>query len=259
MAATSEVVRRSKPQAPAASPVTVAAPSLRRPATTTPRRAGARRSSQPITAEPKVACCRPGSGVPAAWGRATAWSASVASRTPVVAQTRTMSSAASPTRPARTDHAGETAATADAAARQAPAISARPAASRTRPLASHAANHSPAASGGHTHQRGLPRKIPPVAASTGVPKVASSASARGPCGTRSMIATPAASSAAGTASHSQLRPRARAWRAGAAAVAACAAQRTAYDGTRESVIPRRPARPGWGGPVPRAGSGCPRA
>jgi hypothetical protein len=35
-----------------------------------------------------------------------------------------------------------------------------------------------------------------------------------------MIKTPAPSSAAGTATHTQLRPRARAWRAGAATVAA---------------------------------------
>jgi hypothetical protein len=45
-------------------------------------------------------------------------------------------------------------------------------------------------------------------------------SACGPCGTRLMIATPAPSSAAGTATQIQLRPRGRAWRAGAATVAA---------------------------------------
>jgi len=163
-----------------------------------------------MSAEPKVGCCRLGSAVPAAWGRVTAWSVFVASRTPVVAQTRTTSSAASPTRPARIDHAGATAATAQAAARQAPAMSARPAASLTRPLGSQAATHSPAATGGQSHQWALPRKIPPAAASTGVPKVASSVSACGPCGTRSMIATPAASRAAGTASQTQLRPPARA-------------------------------------------------
>jgi hypothetical protein len=42
-----------------------------------------------------------------------------------------------------------------------------------------------------------------------------------------MIATPAASSRAGTASQTTLLPRARACRAGAATVAACTAQRTA--------------------------------
>ena len=73
-----------------------------------------------------------------------------------------------------------------------------------------------------------------------------------------MMSTPAPSSAAGTASQTQLRPRARAWRAGAATVAACAAQSTAYDGTRESVSLSAESS-GPGGPAPRAGSGCPRA
>ena len=107
------------------------------------------------------------------------------------------------------------------------ATSAAPAVSWTRPCPSQATSQSPAAAGGQSHQRRLPRKSPPAAASTGVPKVASSARACGPRGTRSMIATPAASSSAGTASHTQLRPRRRACRAGAATVAACTAQRTA--------------------------------
>ena len=108
----------------------------------------------------------------------------------------------------------------------------------TSPLASQATNHKPAATGGQSHQRGCRGRARRVAASTGVPKVASRARPCGPCGTRSMMSTPAPSSAAGTASQIQLRPDARAWRAGAATVAACAAQSTAYDGTKESVIPR---------------------
>ena len=181
-----------------------------------------------------------------------------ASRTLGVAQTRTMSSAARQTRPTRIDHAGATIAIAEAAARQASAIRAVPAASRTRPLASHATNHRPTATGGQSHQRRLPLKIPPVAASTGVPKVAIRARTCGPSGTRLMMSTPAPSSAAGTASHTQLRPNGRACRAGAATVAACTAQSTAYDGTKESVscLPRR--RPD-GPAASRAGSGFPRA
>jgi len=86
-----------------------------------------------MTADPNVACWRLGSGVPAAWGRATPCSAFVASCTPVVPQTSTTSSAARATRPTRIDHAGATKAVAEAAARQAAAISATPAASWTRP------------------------------------------------------------------------------------------------------------------------------
>ena len=71
------------------------------------------------------------------------------------------------TRPARPSRCAE------AAARQASAISVVPAASRTRPLASQATNQSPTAAGGQSHQRRLPLQIPPAAASTGVPKVAS--------------------------------------------------------------------------------------
>ena len=227
MAATCEVTRRSSPQSPAAMPVTAAAPSFRRPATTTPSRAGASRSSQPIRAETKVACCRLGRDMPAAWGSGTFSSVVVACCTLGVPQTSTTSSAASATRPTRIDQAGATRAAADAAATQAPATSATPAASRTSPLASQATSQSPTAAGGQSHQRALPRKSPPAATSAGVPKVARSARACGPCGTRLMIATPAPSNAAGTASHTQLRPRARARRAGAAAVTACAAQRTA--------------------------------
>ena len=173
-----------------------------------------------MKAEPKLACCRLGSGVPAAWGRGTFWSVVVAFSTVGVPQTSTMSRAARATRPTSIDHAGATIATAEAAARQARAINAVPAASCTRPFASQAANQSPTAAGGQSHQRGLPLKIPPVAASTGVPKVAIRASARAPCGTTLMIKTPAPRSAAGIATHSQFRPRARAWRAGAATVAA---------------------------------------
>ena len=180
-----------------------------------------------MSAEPKVACCRLGRDVPAAWGSGTVSSVVVAFCTLGVPHTSTMSSAARPTRPARIDQAGATTATAEAAARQASAINARPAASCTTPFASQATSHNPAAPGGQSHQRKLPLQIPPVAASTGVPKVASRARACGPCGTTLMIATPAPSSAAGTATHTQLRPRARAWRAGAATVAACAAQSTA--------------------------------
>ena len=209
-----------------------------------------------MSADPNVACCRTGSDRPAAWGMCVCSSVFVACSTPVVPQTRMTSSAARATRPLRIDQAGATIAIAEAAARQARAISVVPAASRTSPLASQAASQSPTAAGGQTHQRELPLQIPPAAASTGVPNVASSASACGPPGTKLMIATPAASRAAGTASQTQLRPRALACRAGAATVAACAAQRTAYDGTRESVSSRR-CRPC--GRAPRAGSGCPRA
>ena len=210
-----------------------------------------------MRAEPKVACCRLGKGMPAAWGSGTVSSVFVAVSTLGVPQTRITSRAASPTSPARIDHAGTTSAAAEAVERQAAAISARPAASCTRPLASHARSHRPTATGGQSHQRVLPRNSPPVAARTGVPNVASSVRACGPCGKALMIATPPPSSAAGTATQIQLRPRARACRAGAATVAAWAAQSTAYDGTRESVSPLPRRRPG--DPAPRAGSGCPRA
>ena len=237
-------------------PTTAAAMSFGRRATTTPSSAGASRSSQPMSAEPKASCWSTGSDLPAAWGTGACASVFDACGTLLVPQTKTTSRAASPIRPMRIEEAGATTAIAEAAARQAAAISTSPAASRTSPVSSQATNHNPAAAGGQTHQNRLPRKSPPVAASTGVPKVASSASACAPCGTTLMIRTPAASSAAGTASQIQLRPRARACRAGAAAVAACAAQSTAYDGTRESVSSRR-CRPC--GRAPRAGSGCPRA
>ena len=180
-----------------------------------------------MSAEPKIACCRLGRGVPAATGLGTFSSVVVAFCTLGVPQTRTMSRAARATRPTRIDQAGATVATADAAARHASAISAVPAASCTSPSANHAANQSPTATGGHSHQRGLPRKNPYVAASAGVPKVARRASQCAPCGTVLMMSTPAPSSAAGTATHAQFRPWARAWRAGAATVTACAAQSTA--------------------------------
>ena len=229
-----------------------------RPATTTPSSAGASRSSQPMSAEPKIACCRLGSGVPAATGLGTLSSVVVA----LLARSAFPRRARRRARRARRGRRGSTrparrVAMADAAARHATAISAVPAASCTSPLASQATNQSPAATGGQTHQRRLPRKNPSVAASTGVPKVASRASQCGPCGTTLMMSTPAPSSAAGTASQIQLRPRARACRAGAATVAACAAQSTAYDGTRESVSSRPRRRPS--GRAPRAGCGCPRA
>ena len=99
VAATSEVTRRSRPQRPATIPVMTAAASLRFPATTTPSSAGASRSSQPMSAEPKVACCRLGSDMPAAWGSGTFSSVFVACCTPVVPQTRMTSSAARPTSP----------------------------------------------------------------------------------------------------------------------------------------------------------------
>ena len=113
-----------------------------------------------MSAEPKTACCRLGSGVPAATGLGTFSSVVVACRTLGVPQTSTTSSAARQTRPALIDQAGAASAIADAAARHASAISAVPAASCTSPLASHAANHNPAATGGQSHQRGLPRKNP---------------------------------------------------------------------------------------------------
>jgi len=136
-----------------------------------------------MSADPKVACCKLGRGIPAAWGSGTVSRVVVAFCTLGVPQTRMTSRAARATRPARIDHAGATMATADAAARQAPAISVTPAASRTRPLANQAASHSPAATGGQSHQRALPLKTPPAAKSTGVPNVASRARACGPCGT----------------------------------------------------------------------------
>lgn len=239
-------------------PVTTAAPSFLRPKTTMPSSAGASKSSQPMRAWPNAGCWRLGNDLPAAIGLCTCSSVFEACCTLGVAQTSRMSRTARQTSPMRIDDAGAIIAIAEAAARQASAISAAPAAFRTRPLASHAANHKPAAIGGQSHQRGLALKIPPVAAMTGVPKVAIRARTCGPCGTRLMMSTPAPSSAAGTASHTQLRPEARAWRAGAATVAACAAQSTAYDGTKESVIPRV-TRPGPGDRAPRAGSGFPRA
>jgi len=113
-----------------------------------------------MKAWPKEACCRFGSDLPAAMGLWTCSSVFDACRTLGVAQTSTMSSAARQTRPTRIDHAGATIAIAEAAARQASAISAIPAAPRTSPLASQATNQSPTAAGGHSHQRGLPRKNP---------------------------------------------------------------------------------------------------
>ena len=113
-----------------------------------------------MSAEPKVACCRLGSGVPAATGLATFSSVLVAFCTLGVPQTSTTSSAARHTRPTLIDHAGAAIAMADAAARQASAISAVPAAFCTSPLASQAANHNPTATGGQSHQRRLPRKNP---------------------------------------------------------------------------------------------------
>jgi len=113
-----------------------------------------------MSAEPNVACCRLGSGVPAATGLATCSSVVVALCTLGVPQTSTTSRAASTTRPTRIDHAGATSAIAEAAARQARAISTRPAAFCISPFASHAANHRPAAAGGQTHQSLLPRKNP---------------------------------------------------------------------------------------------------
>lgn len=237
-------------------PTSTAAASFGRPATTTPSSAGARRSSQPMKADPKATCCSIGRDMPAAWGTGACASVFEACGTLLVPQTRTTSRAARPMRPRRIDEAGATAAIAEAVARQAAAISTSPAASRTSPVSSQATSHKPAAAGGHSHQYRLPRKSPPAAASTGVPNVASSARACAPCGTTLMIRTPAASSPAGTPSQSQLLPRARARREVAAAVAACAAQRTAYDGTRESVSSRR-CRPC--GRALRAGSGSPRA
>ena len=180
-----------------------------------------------MRADPKIACCKLGRDLPAAWGRGTVSSVVVAFSTLGVPQTRMTSRAARQTSPTRIDHAGATIATAEAAARHASAISTVPAASRASPLANHATSHRATAVGGQSHQRGLSFKIPPAAASTGVPKVAISARTCGPCGTRLMIATPAPSNAAGTATHTQLRPRGRACRAGAATVAAWAAQRTA--------------------------------
>jgi len=113
-----------------------------------------------MSAEPNVACCRLGRGIPAAAGLGTCSSVVVAFCTLGVPQTSTMSRAARTTRPTRIDHAGATIAIAEAAARQARAISARPAAFCTSPLASHAANHSPTAVGGQSHQRVPPRKKP---------------------------------------------------------------------------------------------------
>ncbi len=210
-----------------------------------------------MKAWPKAGCWRLGSDIPAATGLCTCSSVFDACRTLGVPQTSTMSRAARQTRPTRIDHAGATTAIAEAAARQASAISVVPAASRTSPLVSHATNQSPTADGGQSHQRGSPLKIPPAAASTGVPKVAINERTCGPCGTRLTIATPAPRSAAGTASHTQLRPSGRACRAGAATVAVCAAQSTAYDGTKESVSSLPGRRPN--GPAPRAGCGCLRA
>jgi len=210
-----------------------------------------------MKAWPKLTCCRAGRDRPAAMGLCTCSSVFDARCTLGVAQTSRMSRTARQTRPTRIDQAGATIAMAEAAARQASAISVVPATSRTRPLASQAKNQSPTAAGGQSHQRRLPLQIPPMAASTGVPKVARRARACGPCGTVLMISTPAPSSTAGTASHTQLRPNGRAWRAGAATVAACTAQSTAYDGTKESVSSRPGRRPS--GPASRAGSGCLRA
>jgi len=113
-----------------------------------------------MSAEPKIACCRLGSALPAATGLGTPSSVVVAFCTVGVPHTRTMSSAARQTRPTWIDHAGAASAMADAAARQASAIIAVSAASCTSPLASQATNHKPTASGGQTHHQRLPRKNP---------------------------------------------------------------------------------------------------
>ena len=240
-------------------PTIAAAASLRRPATTTPSSAGASRSSQPMSAEPKVGCWRLGSGMPAAWGRgrSRAWSSRPArSASPRRARRR---APREPTRPTRIDHAGATIATAEAAARQASAISAMPAASCTRPLASQATNQSPTATGGQSHQRRLPRKNPPAAASTGVPNVASSASA---CGAlrhdvddqdagaeqRRRHRDPHPAPPAGPRLARRRRDRRRLSRA------EHGVRRDEGERQLSSEASRRPS-----GPAPRAGSGCPRA
>ena len=201
-------------------PTITAATSFRRPATTTPSSAGASRSSQPMSAEPKIGCWRLGSGIPAAWGRGTsrAWSSRPA---PVGPPDEHDVEGRETDEADRIDHAGATIATAEAAARQASAISAtacrvlheaaRRATLRTRARPRPAARatsgaplEDPAGRSEHRRPEGREQRE----------------RVRRRCGTTSMIKTPAPSSAAGTATHSQLRPRARAWRAGAATVAA---------------------------------------
>ena len=113
-----------------------------------------------MSAEPKIACCRLGKALPAATGLGTPSSVVVAFCTLGVPQTSTTSSAARQTRPTRIDQAGADVAMADAAARQASAISAVSAASCTSPLASQATNHKPTAAGGQNHHQRLPRKSP---------------------------------------------------------------------------------------------------
>src|SRR5690348_17005499 len=79
VAGTTDVTTSKRPHAPAASPVATAA--RNRLETTTPSRAAAAKSSQPIVADPNVASPRRGMGWPAAEGRGARCSAVVAGPT----------------------------------------------------------------------------------------------------------------------------------------------------------------------------------
>ena len=93
----------------------------------TPSSAGARRSSQPIVAEPNVASWSGGIGCPATTGSAAWWSAVVAVSTCGVPHTRTTSTAATATSPAAIDQSGANRATSCATVMPARPMSATPA------------------------------------------------------------------------------------------------------------------------------------
>ena len=199
-----------------------------------------------MSAEPNVACCRLGSGMPAAWGSGDGLRAcsspSARSRSPDEDDVeRGERDEADADRPRRRDLAWPTRRRGRRAA-----MRATPAASWTSPCASQAASHSP------------PRPAARATSAAAAEEPARGGEHRRPerreqrervrplrhevddRDARARAAPP------GTASQTQLVRAARAWRAGAATVAACAAQRTAYDGTRESV--RSSSRPsGWPG------------
>ncbi len=129
MAAIGDVASSSRPQAPAVSPVATAARS--RFATSSPSRAGAAKSSQPIDASPKSICCRLGSCRPIVGGEA-AWSAFIVGSTWRSPQTSATSSTTRSTSPATSQERGAIEPTIPVTARQAPAIRTTPAASPSR-------------------------------------------------------------------------------------------------------------------------------
>jgi len=199
-------------------------------------KAGARRSSQPIVAEPNVASCRRGID-----GSDAAWSALDAGWTSRVPHTRTTSTTATRTSPAAIDHAGAMRATSCATVIAASAMSTMDAVCATSPSAFHATTHNTVARGSRTR---------PAAARSGVPTAPAHVSPCAPPSRRP--ATPAASAAAGSTRPATNRVfLARLGGRAQSTIAACTAQSTAYDGARLSG---RELRAGCGSPPSSATS-----